>query len=351
MNKDSWSALTEIKSIKPKKDAVMDVNVSVSSLSEKTRDYIKYANKVYDDDQRNSYAKKKVTAMSEDEKKLYKTAKSMAMSENTDDSFDSESFNIKYNDKFYNEYVCVKASDDELSDAIIKINKLKTRFSVTSRLILTSFIEYIIKQIITHGMHSCVVDKKKIIQLYHSINSVKVINIADLINNLKTFKIANEFVNKSSSTESSVDEKGDAVVKNKTDDIFVLSNVSVENQYQFKYYVADACKEIKQKLSNNDLADEENLYKLINTSTVFKSYCTTLACELLMRIGNMIENEIKVREIRTVNETIIKIVLSHFHIACGVSETDSLQYIKKAIDNHNTNVLNRKNTKTKTTKE
>ena len=67
----------------------------------------------------------------------------------------------------------------------------------------------------------------------------------------------------------------------------------------------------------------------------------------------MIENEIKVREIRTVNETIIKIVLSHFHIACGVSETDSLQYIKKAIDNHNTNVLNRKNTKTKskTTKE
>ena len=47
-----------------------------------------------------------------------------------------------------------------------------------------------------------------------------------------------------------------------------------------------------------------------------------------MRIGTMLKKEIETRGIKTVNDTIIAAVISHYHTVCGVDEKLTLEFIR-----------------------
>ena len=75
LNKDAYSALKELKDALPRiitrvvdgKEVSEDYKgVPVSSLSQKTLDYIAFANKEYDSSQRDEFAKAKISALSDD---------------------------------------------------------------------------------------------------------------------------------------------------------------------------------------------------------------------------------------------------------------------------------------------
>lgn len=382
LNKDAYSALTELKDARPRiitrvvdgKEVSEDYKgVPVSSLSQKTLDYIAFANKEYDSSQRDEFAKAKISALPDDARKAYNVAKHSARDEhdnkttdqylgNRSSTFNVELFNCQYIPSFYDDYTSAKTAadaadtSDEWKKAIDKVTKLKNRFSTNSRVFLSAFVEYIIKQLALNGTVCCVADKKKIIQLSHILDTTKEgfekrFPLYPLIINLDTFKQAQEYLNKppaakvvavvpattdvDDSSDEKSDEKSDAPVKKvkveKDTDIFTLDGVSLDTQYQFRYYIAESCRETRMDLAKSAVdADGElmTVYNYTSVSKIFKNFCSTLICEFLMRIGNMLAKEIETRGIKTVNDTIIGTVISHYHTVCGVDETATIDFIR-----------------------
>lgn len=71
-------------------------------------------------------------------------------------------------------------------------------------------------------------------------------------------------------------------------------------------------------LANENKSEESDVYNYTSVSKLFKNFCSSLIYKFLMRIGSMLEKEINTRGIKTVNYTVIKTVISHYHIVCGV---------------------------------
>lgn len=374
LNKDAYSALTELKDARPRiitrvvdgKEVSEDYKgVPVSSLSQKTLDYIAFANKEYDSSQRDEFAKAKISALSDDARKAYNVAKQSARDEhdnqttdqyldNSSSTFNVELFNCQYIPSFYDDYTSAKTAadavdtSDEWKNAIDKVTKLKNRFSTNSRVFLSAFVEYIIKQLALNGTVCCVADKKKIIQLSHILDTTKEgfekrFPLYPLIVNLDTFKQAQEYINKPPAAKvvavvpdtTDADDSSDTPVKKvkveKDTDVFTLDGVSLDTQYQFRYYIAESCRETRMDLAKSAVdADGElmTVYNYTSVSKIFKNFCSTLICEFLMRIGNMLAKEIETRGIKTVNDTIIGTVISHYHTVCGVDETETIDFIR-----------------------
>jgi hypothetical protein len=368
LNKDACEALDEIKKARPHtvkkvvdgKDVTENVaGVPVSSLSQKTVDYVAFANNEYESIRRAEYAKRKISAMPEAARKAYTTAKNAAQDDhiknhtkqylNIDRStFNVDLFNSQYIPSFYDEYTKSKAAsesadkNDEWKRAIDKVTKLKNRFSTNSRVLLSAFIECIIKQLALNGTVCCVADQKKIIQLPHILDTSKEgfekrFPLYPLIVNLDTFKKAHAYINNPPSEnvvskDSDVHDKNDKNVKvEKNTDIFTLDGISLDTQYQFRYYIAESCREIRMELAKNEVDADGNpmhVYNYTSVSKIFKNFCSTLVCEFLMRIGKMLGKEIETRGIKTVNDTIIGTVISHYHTVCGVDESNTLDFIR-----------------------
>lgn len=380
LNKDAYAALTELKNARPR--VVVKVvdgkevseefkGVPVSTLSPSTLDYIAFATAEYETTQRDDYAKAKIATMSAEDRKVYNTAKHAAREihdkksedhylDNSASTFDVNAFNTNYNPTFYNDHVAAVAAfeaadtSDEWKKSIDKVTKLKNRFSTNSRVFLSAFVEYIIKQLALNGTVCCVADKKKIIQLSHILDTTKDgfeerFPLYPLIVNLDTFKQAHAYLKNpptakvvsvettpDADAEDSGDEKSDVPpVKNvkveKDTDIFTLPGVSLETQYQFRYYIAESCRETRMDLAKSSLDSEGEpmtVYNYTSVSKIFKNFCSTLICEFLMRIGSMLAKEIDTRGIKTVNDTIIGTVISHYHTVCGVDETATIDFIR-----------------------
>lgn len=376
LNKDAYQALKELKNAKPsvttklvdgKEVSEETKGMPVSSLSKSTQDYISHAEKVHDSIHREEYAKTKIALIPDNIRKEYILAKNNAREEhdkknleqylnNSCSTFDVEQFNSNYIPNFYDEYNATKAASDlkdnsdEWKKAMDKITKLKNRFSTNSRVFLSAFVECIVKQLSLNGTVCCVADNKKIIQLSHVLDT-KVPGFEErfplypLIVNLDTFKQAQKYLANPGSlktvedlaetSESSSDEKveeSDKKVKvEKDNDLFKLDGVSSELQYQFRYYIAETCRETRIDLANTEVDSSGNLmsvYNYTSVSKVFKNFCSTLVCEFLMRIGVMIKKEIETRGIKTVNDNIVGTVISHYHIVSGVDETKTVEFIR-----------------------
>ena len=81
-------------------------------------------------------------------------------------------------------------------------------------------------------------------------------------------------------------------------------------------------------LAQSDDKDDEKaneVYNYTSVSKVFKNFCSTLVCEFLMRIGAMLKKEIETRGIKTVNDTVISTVISHYHIVSGVGCIETIR--------------------------
>jgi hypothetical protein len=359
LNNASFNAISEIKEATPrtitrkvdgKEIEEAHPGTPVSKLSQKTRDYIKYANDCNRKTRRDEYHKYVVSQMESSYREKYLKDRAVAKSASVDETFDLHAFNSKYDKDFYNNFeeTLLLKPDSEWKDAIEKISKLKIRFSTNSRIYLSAFVEYLIKQLATNGTVCCVTDKKKIIQLSHILDTSKegfseLFSLYPLITHLETFKQAHEYLTKQAS-----DQKGDDEVKNKNIDVFNLENLSLEKQYQFRYYIGETCRETRMDLNGQN--PDDNVYNHTSVSKIFKNFCSTLVCEFLIRIGKMLEKEIETRGIKTVNDTIIKTVISQYHIVCGVSEEKTSEFIKLSTDKYHKYVDERQKKRKEDTK-
>jgi hypothetical protein len=394
LNKDAYTTIKELKNAMPRqitktvdgKESVEDFKgIPVAQLSKKSLDYIAYATECFKKVQMEEYVKIKVSKMPEPQHKTYLANKAIEKEKFDKDeknkflynnkTFDSELFNRNYDVKFYDDYNNQKKlsneknTDNEWKKAIDKVTKLKNRFSTNSRVFLSALVEYLIKQIATNGTICCVADNKKIIQLSHILDTSKPgfaerFSLYPLIVNLDTFKQAQSYLQKQESqktadvavvesTDDTDDTDDTVVVKvDKNTDIFTLDGLTLDKQYQFRYYIGESCREIRMDLSTetSDDGKDNTVYNYTSVSKIFKNFCSTLVCEFLMRIGQMLEKEIDTRGIKTVNDIVIGTVISHYHIVCGVDENPTFDFIRSATSKYYSYVTNRqesrKNAKT-----
>ena len=386
LNKEAYSALSELKNARPYTNiSVVDgkevseevKGTPVAQLSKRTLDYIALAVSEYETLQRDEYAKLKVSKMTEANRKLYNKARSDAKelfdSKNDElfldsnyPTFNVEQFNKQFDAAFYSDYDKTKAASDladktdEWKKAIDKVTKLKNRFSTNSRVLLSAFVEYVVKQMALNGVVSCVSDKKKIIQLSHVLDTTKD-GFADrfplypLLLNLDTFRQAQAYLKNPSQKVDDTEveyDTDDSKVKTSDSDLFSLNGVSLDTQYQFRYYVAETCRETRVELAAtvDSMGNAMTVYSHTSVSKVFKNFCSTLVCELLLKFGRMLKKEIETRGIKTVNDTIIGTVLSHFHTVCGVDEDETFTFVREATTKYYSFVSDRQ-TKRKNSKD
>lgn len=325
----------------------------VASLDAETKAYIKFAEEQYVHAKKKEVAKDFIHDMDKATRAKYSKAKHDAKLEyeKTDKDFletgefdfDFEKFNTKFDKSFYANYKD-DVEGDEWKRAITHITKLKVRFSTNSRVVLAAFAECLIRQLAANGTVSCISEKKKIIQLSHVLDTTadgfeERFPLYPLITTLSTFKQGHAMLKryaditkgKASKDPEEVNRAKEA--ESKETDTFTLDGVSAEKQHQFRYYISETCRQIRMKLAKSEKDDKGNpmdVYNLTSVSKVFKNFCSTLVCEILMRVGVMLDCEIDTRGIKTVNDTIIGTVLSHYHTVCGVNVTPTTQFIRDA---------------------
>jgi hypothetical protein len=345
LNKEMYSAIDEIKNAEPKKIVKTVDGVSVTEdvkgtplteLSEETCLYIERATQVYEKNQRLIYERKFVSDMDSIVRKSYSVKKNVAKTACVDECFNVEKFNVEFDPKFYDAYnsnVKSNQGKPEWTCALDKITKLKNRFSSNSRVLLAALIECLIKQLVLNGTVSCIDDKKKIIQLSHVLDTTKEgfeerFPLYSFISNFKSFKKAVQNMNSVSSDEKSSDNCVD----------FSIEGIPLDKQYQFRHYVGEICRDVRMGLCSKSDKPDESVYNYTSVSKVLKNFCSTVACEFLLKIGTMLKKEIETRQIKTVNDTIINAVISHYHTVCDVDETNTFEFINTSLTKYNTSV-------------
>ncbi len=360
LNRDAHKALVELKKASPRdlhensedssKVTGKFEGTPINQLSQETQDYIKKATSSYEDNIKDVFAHKFIKSMTKPVKTQYSNELHDAMeshesnftkeffdSENT--PFDIHAFNESFDSKFYEEYNKDKttrdadSSTDQWKSAINCVTKLKNRFSTNARVFLSTFAELVVNQLARNGSISCVADKKRIIQLNHGLDTTKDgfserFSMYPLIANLETFKQAHTYIEQEKNTEHKKGEKGTP----RNTDIFKLDWLELSEQYSFRFYIAETCREVRMELAKtlDDDGKENEVYNYTSVGKIFKNFCSTLVCELLMKLGRMLEKEIETRGIKTVNNTIIGAVISHYHIVCGVDEGPTFDFIRQA---------------------
>ena len=330
LNKDISAAIDEIKSAQPSKtkktvDGVEVIEESagkpVSQLSAETLASLKQATDDYESGFTASYVKTKVSALSEASRLKYNSAKKEAQvahelknSESlTPEPFDLRAFNVAFDKDFYKTLAIPVSADTEWKSAIDKLAKLKNRFSVNSRILISAFTDEIVKQAMAESISTCLAENKKIIQLSH-------ISKWATSSNFKLFPLI---------AQLSTYKKAVADESKKGDDVFTLPGVPSDVHYQFRHYVSELCKD-----KHSEMIKADGVETNISISKAFKNFCSTLVCEFLMLVGKMLLIEIKSRDIKTVNDYIIKTVIQHYHAVCCVDEADTMTAIRESINKH-----------------
>jgi hypothetical protein len=386
LNCAAYYAIKELKAARPHTEikTVDDVEVStdvpgipMSELSEATTNYIALAQGKYNTSRMNEYAKAKVAAFSDDAKNKYNASKKVIKDAydtsvrdkifEEHEAFDYTAFNKKYDSKFYDDYdvaaTAAQAADDRTpwKVGIDICTKQKSRTGGDSRTIMTTFAEYVSMQIIQFGVRNCVATGKKIMKqnnLFVSDTSVFTdeFTLLPLISNLQSYKAIGAYLQKVDDVKAT-NKKRDADDESDPQEVpaFTLDGLSCWNlagdlsdtqmdYNQFCYYISESTRTIRKQLALTEVdADGAPMdeYNYVSVSKDFKTCVSAIVTEILCRVADMIAVSIKAQGIKTVNDTVVKVVLSHYFTCVGVDPESAFEFIRTASQKHRQYVLKR----------
>jgi len=360
INRDEFVAATEVRHAyhpteKDKEGVVKELpSVPLEDVSDVTLDLVQKAKYFYDRSDKEDYERKHVSELSEGDKTKYLDAKKVAkdafeetmrlVPEFDRGVFDVEAFNLSFDKNFYKKYTEPVSTDDEWQKALSHLSKLRVRFSANSKILLSAFIELLLRQLAINGTFNCIQNKKKIIKLSHALQTNDKTDehfpLFSLVSNTKTYrKYKAETEAKEASADDDADEEEEAVAPVEVDD---------ESRPNFRFYVSEICRDVRMKLATetlsvaNDPTEDKDIYNLTNVSRDFKDFCNSLIFETVTILGRMILTEINTRGVKTLNDVIMKTVIEHMHSAYGIDFTVSLAFIETSTKKYNTFVKQRR---------
>jgi hypothetical protein len=346
LNKDTYAALVAIRAARPHTESKTDASgvvtdtpvagVPLTSLNSEVKAVIASAMSDQLKALREDYAHDRVSKFQDAVKARYVTHRKALKAEHdkaqrakvleTTESFNPEKCNVDFDKDFYGAFVAPAkpTGDDAYKVAADAVTKLKNRFSTDSRIYLSAFVELIVKQLTKNGTYNCINDNKRIIKLSHALDASKPgfddrFPLHPLIVNLSTYKKAVAYVNAPASDDGKVEPE--------------FEDFGVDKSSQFYYYINEIARGVRMELASSEVDEEgkaQVLYNYTSVSRDFKKFCSAIITEFLIRVGHMLSKEIETRGVKTVNDTIIGTVISHYHTVSGVDEKPTVEHIRKA---------------------
>jgi hypothetical protein len=319
-------------------------NVKLSALSAETREYLDLCREELFDLERLEYSRAATKDMSKADLAKYNAAKRVASAEFiknqkssdlfSNEKFDLTAFNTSYDKDFYSGMDATLIDLTKLKGAALHeqcmyfINKRKIRFNSESKIFITAFIEYIIKQLVINGTKCCINDKKKIIKLDHAIETVlPEFTMVPFIMSTPSYK---KYVAKQDQDDDEEEEEEDV----QEDDEVANAN----RKQQFKYYVSELCRNVRMELSAEDSDLEDTTLSKFNqtsVSKVFKQFCSDVIIDLLHMFGNVLKTEIETRNVKTVNYLIISALIQSSHMLHSLDSGETIQFIQERYNIYN----------------
>jgi hypothetical protein len=323
LNNDIYKAINELKFLERSEKPISD-------MSEKTKLLVSELNNEITKTKQKQYEKNKYETLSSDEKERYTVDKNVfkasltkydkCIFNNMDDTSNkTKEFNLSFDSKYYDDFSCDLSYADDYSQLIKAIAKSKYRFSNNSRLYLSSFIELLIRQIAYNSIYTCIKNDRKIIQVEHNLDKNEDLTSDEysLFNLIRNLNVSKNYE-----------------LKDDTAGTILLENLTKENQHQFKYYISETCREIKQTLSDK-YPEKDGVYNHTSISKNFKNYGSAIVCEVLIIIGQMIKIEIESRSVKTVNDVVIKTILCQLHLSNNIEFKNTSDFINSISKKYN----------------
>ncbi len=370
VNKQTYHATKELKNhrVFENEDKKGDFTFSLDGLSKSTLDYLEecWAHALVD--ARIAHARKVVKGLSKDKEKEYTAKKRQAMAEFHDSQkndnlfgdqeFDLTAFNLAWNPKFYDDMKVEdwkSYKDVELYEFCSNlVNKNKVRFNPEAKVFITAFVEYIIRQLVVNGTVNTVEDKKKIIKLEHALDTdsegfQERFPLFPFLVNLNVYKKYLTELDRDSDEEDDEDEhEEDGLDEEESEEVEMN-----ERQLQFKYYVAELCRDVRMELSQHDEEAESidsSLYNQTSVSKDFKQFCSDAIVELLHIFGETLLSEVESRGVKTINYTIVRTLVQVSHKLYNLKSDDTVKFIQQCYNKNKVYLKERKEKRAKSPK-
>lgn len=311
--------------------------------------------------------------MSDEERKKYNEARRLAQEQanNAGTEFNLQAFNLSYDKKFYDEYPAYKEKNDsyvvgkmfidkktkkqrekfnEWTRAVALVNKLSTRLSGNTRNIIACFLDRVVEQYARNGIHNCLADGKRIVQLSHALqqseNFSGRVPLHPFVSTLKNYHNAlqwfreREAVKKTNRAAKAAhtDEKSEPELNDLPNypscHDYTPSESEEEDDHHgndFIGYIGEICRSVKMHMAEEVESDEEKKQYLdTNVGRDFKTFCSYMVYETILRIGSSLKLSVERQGVKTISDAMVWYVLNQLHSVCGVD----FEPTKESMDAH-----------------
>lgn len=350
INKETFTALKEMKEHRvitsvAGENTAEEFTFSLEGLSRETLAYLDMCSASLNENKGLLYSRKVIRDMSKEDAAIYNEAKRVAVATFQAEQkighlfqqfeFNLTAFNLKHDPTFYDAMPDYAAGWKNLVDkelythCVNLVNKNKVRFNSESKIFITAFVEFIVKQLVMNGTKSCIADKKKIIQLSHALDAPSAeFTMFPFISSTLAYKkyISQQVVDAS---ESEADDEPEVEPTESDEDVS-------DRKLQFRYYVAELCRNVRMELSAQDeTPDLESKFNQTSVSRRFKQFCSNVIIELLQTFGNILKVEVTSRNVKTVNYAIVGSLLQCSHILHNLDVNPTVTFIQEKYNVYN----------------
>lgn len=343
----------EVVSTEPLVKKPKEFTFELSDLSEKSLKYLDACYVVKLDEEYDTYTKASIKDFDKKKRAEFDTAKHDALVEFervqkmtklfNQDSFDLKAFCLSYDPKFYKNMTHANADwkllKNEKLYGFCNSLVIKMRFNGDTRIFITAFVEYIIKQLVINGTTNCIKSGKKIIQPEHALNDIAhEFTLFPFINTSNVYK--NYLHAEESAGED--DEEDDEEASNADQD------ANPKKMPQFVYYVGEMCRQVRMDLSESDSDEDDALKSKFNQTSVskrFKQFCSDVIIELLKTFGDFLKCEVITRNKKTINYESVTALVHNTHTMLRLDSAETIKFIQEKYNMHNEYTSNRPSAK------
>lgn len=299
-----------------------------------------------------------VSEMGEEEREKYDALKKKARA---DDNFVLRDFNTKYRKGFYDGFdAYCKENDSYAIGRIVKdkdgnererfnqwtramtlVNKSCIRLSNGVRDILACFLDNIVVQYATNGIINCVAEEHSNLQLRHAVAPTDTFDervpLDAFARTLGGYQLALTWIESCRQTRDEIRDMRKKIKKGELQgDVVAEMPAYPDPEYEenFEGYVVEICRSVRMQLANQQSsAAEKAKYHNIKISENFKKFCSILIYESILRIGAHLKEVVKLKSVKTVNESLIYHSLQQLCNICGIDfeaiKTDMTERLAK----------------------
>jgi hypothetical protein len=265
------------------------------------------------------------------------------------DGFNLRNFNTSHDSHFYDGLDAFCAENDSYSlDRMVKdeetgeererfnqwtramalVNKMCIRLSSGVRDILACFLDNLVIQYARNGIHNCVAEKLSNLQLRHALSATKGFDervpLDKFARSLYGHELALDWIEACQRTREEIKDIRHKIkqgkIKGATDlDITMPEYPDPEYDENFEGYVVEICRSVRMQMaSEQKVAADKAAYHNIKISEYFKKFCSIIIYESILRIGDHLKETIALKDVKTVNETLMYHSLRQLCKICGI---------------------------------